>query len=60
MRLLVLKQMVECSTSVSLKYLESRFEKVDKTTLCRTLKTFEEKRLIHSIEDGTGSVKHAL
>lgn len=60
MRLLALKQLVENSAAVSLKDLEDRFEKADKVTLYRTLKTFEEKKLIHRIDDGTGSVKYAL
>ena len=60
MRLLVLRQLVENGVAISLKDLEDRFEKADKVTLFRTLKTFEDKKLIHSIEDGTGSVKYAL
>ena len=60
MRLLVLRQLVESGSAISLLDLEAKFERADKTTLYRTLKTFEEKKLIHSIEDGTGSVKYAL
>jgi Fur family ferric uptake transcriptional regulator len=60
MRLLVLKKLVESDVAISLNDLESTFDKADKTTLYRTLKTFEEKKLIHSIDDGTGSVKYAL
>ena len=37
-----------------------RFAQADKATLYRTLKTFEDKKLIHSIDDGTGAVKYAL
>ncbi|WP_153633339.1 transcriptional repressor [Prolixibacter sp. SD074] len=40
--------------------LEQKFEKADKVTLYRTLKTFQKNKLIHSIDDGTGSVKYAL
>jgi len=60
MRILVLQELVECESAVSLSDLELRFERADKATLYRTLKTFEEKKLIHSIDDGTGSVKYAL
>lgn len=60
MRLLVLRQLVESGSAISLLDLEAKFERADKTTLYRTLKTFEDKKLIHSIEDGTGSVKYAL
>tara|TARA_B100001109_G_C18859881_1_gene473459 strand:- start:1285 stop:1698 length:414 start_codon:yes stop_codon:yes gene_type:complete len=60
MRLLVLKQLVESKSAVSLSELENNFDKVDKVTLYRTLKTFEEKKLIHSIVDGSRAVKYAL
>ena len=60
MRLLVLKILVEADTAVSLAELESKFERADKVTLYRTLKTFEKNRLIHGIDDGTGSVKYAI
>ena len=60
MRLLVLKELVESATTLSLKTLEAKFERADKATLYRTLKTFEEKKLIHSVDDGTGSVKYSL
>lgn len=60
MRELVLKVLTEQSTAISLADLENNFEKADKVTLYRTLKTFEEKKLIHRIDDGTGSMKYAL
>jgi len=60
MRELVLKILTEQKIAISLTDLERKFDKVDRVTLYRTLKTFEENKLIHSIEDGTGSVKYAL
>ena len=60
MRELVLRELLEQKVAVSLSDLESKFDKVDKVTIYRTLKTFEENKLIHSIDDGTGSVKYAL
>jgi Fur family ferric uptake transcriptional regulator len=60
MRELVLKVLTDQTTAISLSELEQEFEKADKVTLYRTLKTFEEKKLIHSIDDGTGSIKYAL
>jgi len=60
MRELVLKVLMEQKVAVSLSDLENKFDKVDKVTIYRTLKTFEENKLIHSIDDGTGSVKYAL
>lgn len=60
MRELVLQVLTDQPTAISLPELEQKFEKADKATLYRTLKTFQEHRLIHAIEDGTGSVKYAL
>lgn len=60
MRQLVLKILIDQKTAVSIPDLENLFEKVDRVTLYRTLKTFEEKKLIHSIDDGTDSIKYAL
>ena len=60
MRELVLKILGEQDVAISLPELEQKFEKAERTTLYRTLKTFEEKKLIHSIDDGSGSVKYAL
>lgn len=60
MRLLVLDFLLKQQTAISLNELEATFLRADRITLYRTLKTFEEKGLVHSIEDGTGSVKYAL
>ncbi|MFC3197404.1 Fur family transcriptional regulator [Parapedobacter deserti] len=60
MRLLVLDTLIRQEAAVSLSDLEGRFDKVDKVTLYRTLKTFEQHKIIHSIDDGTGSAKYAL
>jgi len=60
MRELVIEILLEQKTAISLKDLEDKFDKADKSTLYRTLKTFEDKKVIHSIEVGTGSVKYAI
>lgn len=60
MRLLVLKALVESESTLSLKELEAKFDRADTATLYRTLRTFEEKKLIHSIVDGTGATKYGL
>ena len=60
MRELVLKVLTEQKNAINLSDLEHKFDKVDRVTLYRTLKTFEENKLIHAIDDGTGSVKYAL
>ncbi|WP_083261195.1 hypothetical protein [Crocinitomix algicola] len=53
-RILVLKYFVEENNCASLNELELHLETADKSTLFRTLVTFEQKGLIHKIEDGTG------
>lgn len=60
MRELVLKVFSEQKSAISLADLEKSFENADRATLYRTLKTFEENKLIHSIDDGSGSIKYAL
>lgn len=60
MRQLVLQVLTEQNTAINLHDLELKFEKADKATLYRTLKTFQENKLIHSIEDGSGSLRYAL
>ena len=60
MRQLVLQVLTEQKSAISLPELEQKFEKADKSTLFRTLKKFQENKLIHSIDDGSGSVKYAL
>lgn len=60
MRLLVLEALLEQKTATSLSDLEKSFEKSDRVTLFRTLKTFQENGLVHGIDDGTGVPKYAL
>lgn len=60
MRLLVLEFLTRQNAAISLNDLERGMAPSDRITLYRTLKTFEEKGLVHSIEDGTGATKYAL
>lgn len=60
MRILVLEYMQKQLSALSLRNLEENFQHSDRITLYRTLKTFEEKGLIHGINDGTDATKYAL
>lgn len=60
MRLLVLEYLLKQKTAISLSNLETEFERSDRITLYRTLKTFEEKGIIHTIKDGTEEAKYGL
>ncbi|WBL22785.1 MULTISPECIES: Fur family transcriptional regulator [unclassified Zunongwangia] len=59
-RLLVYKFMAQESLAMSLNDIEAAFDKTERTTLFRSLKLFEEKGLVHKIEDGSGIAKYAL
>ncbi|GEQ87422.1 transcriptional regulator [Patiriisocius marinistellae] len=60
MRLLVYKFLAEKKIAVALSDIENAFAKADRTTLYRTVKTFEENGILHQIDDGTGITKYAL
>jgi len=60
MRILVLKYLTDLGHTTSLVDLEHHFLESDRSTLFRTLKTFEENGIIHKIEDGTGVIKYGL
>ncbi|GMN12220.1 Fur family transcriptional regulator [Croceitalea marina] len=60
MRILIYKYMAEKEIAVALTDIENAFAKADRTTLYRTLKTFEEKGIVHQIDDGTHISKFAL
>tara|TARA_Y100000815_G_C13299767_1_gene484191 strand:- start:923 stop:1282 length:360 start_codon:yes stop_codon:yes gene_type:complete len=59
--------MEQSKVAVALSDIENSFaipqgkaQGADRTTLYRTLKTFEDKGIVHQIDDGTGVVKYAL
>ncbi len=60
MRILIYKYMTQKNVAVALTTIEGAFAKAERTTLYRTLKTFEEKQIVHQINDGTGISKYAL
>ncbi|CAM1340486.1 Fur family transcriptional regulator [Tenacibaculum amylolyticum] len=60
MRLLTYKFLSEKERAVALSDIENTFETADRTTLYRTIKTFENKKIVHQIDDGTGIIKYAL
>ncbi|MHB1177868.1 MAG: Fur family transcriptional regulator [Daejeonella sp.] len=59
-RMLVLDYILDQRTAISLSDIERGLAHSDRVTVYRTLKTFEDKGLVHSIEDGTGIPKYAL
>ncbi len=60
MRHLVLEVLMKTPYALSLSDIEEKLDTADKSTIFRTLKIFEEKKIVHSIDDGSGSLKYAL
>ncbi len=59
-RILVLDVFLKNTHTLSLADIELALPWADRATIFRTLKTFEEKALLHSIKDDDKSVKYAL
>ena len=62
LRVLILREIMgmEEHLAFSLLDLENRLDTVDKSTIYRTINHFHKQLLIHSIDDGTGSIKYSL
>ena len=60
MRARVLEIFLHHREALSHNDIESQFDQVDRITLYRTLKTFEDKGLIHKAIDGSEKAKYAL
>lgn len=59
-RIMIYKCLEDANVPLSLSDIELRLDTVDKSTVSRTLNTFKDHHLIHSINDGSGSVKYEL
>lgn len=59
-RVQVLGEFLNAKRALSKKDIEEKFDKIDRITLYRTLKSFEEKGLIHKAVDGSDKIKFAL
>ncbi|MDR1357393.1 MAG: transcriptional repressor [Tannerellaceae bacterium] len=59
-RLLVLRSMAERGQASSLADMEERLDTVDKSTISRAISLFHKKLLVHSIDDGSGSIKYSV
>jgi Fur family ferric uptake transcriptional regulator len=56
----VLNLFLDSACALSLSDIEAAFSKIDRITLYRTLKTFENKGIIHKAVDGTHHPKYAI
>lgn len=57
-RLLILKGIVDFASPFSLEELYHFLDTIDRSTVFRTLVVFEEQKLLHSFEDGSGKRKY--
>lgn len=55
----VLELFLKAPKAITNRDIELEFDHIDRITLYRTLKAFEEKGLIHKIDDGSGTPKFA-
>ncbi|WP_294303699.1 Fur family transcriptional regulator [uncultured Chryseobacterium sp.] len=53
MRILIYDFLSSQEAALSLSEIENHFENADRTTIYRTLKTFEEKGIVHGIQENT-------
>jgi len=60
MRQLVFEVLEKSKKALSIYEIEKNFDNVERSTIFRTLKTFEDNHLIHGVDDGTGAIKYAL
>src|SRR5210317_14680 len=60
MRILVLRILLNKKLALSLTDLENCFEKSERTTIFRTIKTFVKNGIVHQVDDGTNISKFAL
>lgn len=59
-RVVILRHLIGQKQAQSLKEIEESLPQTDRSSIFRTLKTFEEQKVIHSIEDGSGMTKYAV
>lgn len=59
-RILIIKAMLGFDRAFNLSDLEIALDTVDKSTISRTIHLFHERQLIHSFDDGSGSVKYSV
>lgn len=59
-RILVMKELSLASCPLSLTDLEIAIDTLDKASIFRVLELFSEKDIVHSIEDGSRSLKYEL
>lgn len=57
-RLIVLKTLLQAGEAMSLRDLDTRILTMDRSSIFRVLQVLSEHRLLHEIDDGSGSMKY--
>jgi Fur family ferric uptake transcriptional regulator len=61
MRMQVIEMLLEAESAISKKEIEDHFDaQIDRVTLYRTIKSFEEKGIVHAVADLEGNMRFAL
>jgi len=56
----VVERLLDADFALTPHEIEEAFDQIDRVTLYRTLKSFEQKGIIHKVNDGTGIDKFAM
>lgn len=59
-RIVIAKALAAESRPVSMKELEARIQTIDKSSIFRTLTLFRDHHLVHTMEDGSDTVRYEL
>lgn len=59
-RLLVVRELIDASSPVSLIELEDRLETLERSTIFRALTLFLDHHIVHTVEDGRGITKYEI
>ena len=60
MRLLVLRQLMEASQTLTLRELEEALAPADRSTIFRTLNLFVQQHVVHVVDDGSGATRYEI
>lgn len=57
-RVLILRTLIHSVSPMSSQEIESALETVDRSSISRTLALFADRGLVHTVDDGSGSIKY--
>ena len=60
MRLLVLRQLMEATQTLTLRQIEEALAPADRSTIFRTLNLFVQQHIVHVVDDGSGATRYEI